>query len=173
MEISSRFTFILGGAESRPNKQAFVAITLFPVFLTLSIWLKKKNFYPWCLVTMFHISLNSIIHTWNCYLHISQQCKDSNNTITDGGSTSTRSRLERVSWTKFLRKLMKLLPRIFETPAHHWDQKLPKFPHRNPLKTSCLSENVMKECEKVLIQPFHWMRFRRGLRCGHFATSAD
>ena len=45
---------------------------------------------------------------------------------------------------------MKLLPHVFETPIHLWDQKIH---HSNPLKTGSLSENVMKEDERVLFQP--------------------
>ena len=53
---------------------------------------------------------------------------------------------------KFLQKLLKLLPHTFETPMHLWDQKIH---HRNPLKNGSLSENVMKEGERVLFQSFH------------------
>ena len=56
---------------------------------------------------------------------------------------------------KFLQKLLKLLPHTFEIPMHLWDQKPQKFHHRNPLKNGSLSENVMKEGERVLFQPFH------------------
>ena len=54
---------------------------------------------------------------------------------------------------KSLGKLLKLLPHVFETQMHLWDQKFQKFQHRNPLKTGSLSENVMKEGERVLFQP--------------------
>ena len=53
---------------------------------------------------------------------------------------------------KSLAKLLKLLPHVFETPMHLWDQKTQD---RNPLKNGSLSENVMKEGERVLFQPFH------------------
>ena len=43
----------------------------------------------------------------------------------------------------------------FLTPMHLWDQKFQKFQHRNPLKNGSLSENVMKEGERVLFQPLH------------------
>ena len=49
--------------------------------------------------------------------------------------------------------LRKILPHVFETPMHLWDQKDPRDPHRNPLKNGSLSENVMKEGERVLFQP--------------------
>ena len=95
----------------------------------------------------------------------------------------TRSRFERVwksglhkvSWqiVNFLGKLMKLLPHTFETPTHPWNQKLQKIHHRNLLKNGSLSKNVVKECERVLFQPLHCKRYRRGWRCGHSATWAD
>jgi len=44
---------------------------------------------------------------------------------------------------------------------------------RNRLKNGSLSENVMKEGERVLFQPLHQKSNRRGLPCGHFATSTD
>ena len=56
---------------------------------------------------------------------------------------------------KFLQKLTKLLPHVFETPMHLWDQQLQEFHHRNPLKNGSISENVMKEAERVLFQPLH------------------
>ena len=55
---------------------------------------------------------------------------------------------------KSLAKLLKLLPHVFETPMHLWDQKSQKIQHRNPLKNGSLSENAMKEDERVLFQPF-------------------
>ena len=45
--------------------------------------------------------------------------------------------------------------------------------HRNPLKKGSLSENAMKEDERVLFQPFHAKGNRRGLRWEDFETSAD
>ena len=96
---------------------------------------------------------------------------------------ATRSRFERewksglhkVSWQiiNFLGKLLKLLPHTFKIPLHLWDRWDQKVHHRNPLKNGSLSENVMKEGERVLFQPLHWKSNRRGLRCGHFATSTD
>ena len=96
---------------------------------------------------------------------------------------ATRSRFER-EWksglhkvssqiANFLRKLMKLLPHTFETPMHPWNQKIQKIHHRNLLKNGSLSENVVNECERVLFQPLHWKVYRRGWRCGNFATWAD
>ena len=38
------------------------------------------------------------------------------------------------------------------------------YAHRNPLKKGSVSENVMKEGERVLFQPFHAERYRRRLR---------
>ena len=84
---------------------------------------------------------------------------------------ATRSGFERV-WksglhkisseiAKFLQKLLKLLPHTFETPMHPWNQKPQNSHHRNPLKNGSFSENVVKECERVLFQPLH------------FATLAD
>ena len=56
---------------------------------------------------------------------------------------------------------------------HLWDQSAQRARHRNPLKNGSLSENVMKEGERVLFQPLHWKINRRGLRCGQFETSTD
>ena len=56
---------------------------------------------------------------------------------------------------KFLQKLLKLLPHTFETPMHPWNQKIQKIHHGNPLKNGSLSENVMKEGERVPFQPLH------------------
>ena len=56
---------------------------------------------------------------------------------------------------KFLQKLLKLLPHTFETPMHLCDQKNQKLHHKNPLKSGSLSENVMKEGERVPFQPLH------------------
>ena len=68
----------------------------------------------------------------------------------------------------------KLLPHVFETPTHLWNQKFQKFQYRDPLKTGCLSGyNQMKEGERVLFQPLPLKRYRRGLHCGHFAISTD
>ena len=46
-----------------------------------------------------------------------------------------------------------------------WDQK---FQLRNPLKINSLSENEMKEGERVLFQPFNCKGGCRGFRCGDF-----
>ena len=56
---------------------------------------------------------------------------------------------------------------------HLWDKKHQKHRHGNPLKTGSLSENLMKEGERAPFQPRNGKRYRRGLRCGHFDTSAD
>ena len=74
---------------------------------------------------------------------------------------------------KFLQKLLQLLPHFFETPMHLWDQRDQIARHRNPLKNGSLSENVMKEGERVLFQSLHRKSNPRGMRCGHFATSID
>ena len=44
---------------------------------------------------------------------------------------------------------------LVDTLMHLWDQKFQKFQHRNPLNNGSLSENVMKECERVPFQPLH------------------
>ena len=44
---------------------------------------------------------------------------------------------------------MKLFAYCLDTQIHLWDQKIQ---HRNPLKKGSLSENVMKEDERVLFQ---------------------
>ena len=51
--------------------------------------------------------------------------------------------------------------------------KRPKRPTQEPPQKSSLSENAMKEDERVLFQPFHAKGNRRGLRCEDFETSAD
>ena len=56
---------------------------------------------------------------------------------------------------KFLQKLLQLVPQYSETPMHIWDQRDQKVHRRNPLKNGSLSENVMKEGERVLFQPLH------------------
>ena len=90
------------------------------------------------------------------------------------------SRFERVGSQNFNGKWSNWLPveffffhHLFDTPMHLWNKKTQKYQHRNPLKNGSLSENVMKEGERVLFQHFHWKRYRRVLRCGHFATLAD
>ena len=90
------------------------------------------------------------------------------------------SRFERVGsqnfngkWSNWLPVKIFFLRHLVDTLMHLWDQKSPKSPHRNPLKNGSLSENVMKEGERALFQPWDWKRYRRGLRCGHFATSTD
>ena len=65
---------------------------------------------------------------------------------------------------------MKLFPHCLDTQIHLWDQK---SQHRNALKKDSLSENEMKEDERVLFQPFHAKGNRRGLRWEDFETSAD
>ena len=67
------------------------------------------------------------------------------------------SRFERVGflqskgkWSNWLPFEKFLFPHLFETRRHPWDQKSPKSPNRNPLKNGSLSENVMKEGERVL-----------------------
>ena len=89
-------------------------------------------------------------------------------------------RFERVGCTKFLEKSPNgllfekfLLPHVFLTPMHFWDQKFQNFQHRNPVKNGSLSENATKEGERVLFQPLNWKRNRRGLRWGHFDTSTE
>ena len=52
-------------------------------------------------------------------------------------------------------------------------QKLPTLPTQEPLKKGSLSENAMKEDERVLFQPSQSKGNRRGLRCEDFETSAD
>ena len=69
--------------------------------------------------------------------------------------------------------LMKLFAHWLDTQIHLWDQKIPKIPHRNPLKKGSLSENAMKEDERVLFQPFHAKGDLRGLHwdlCGPSCT---
>ena len=48
-----------------------------------------------------------------------------------------------------------LFPHLFDTQMHLWDQSAQIARHRNPLKNGSLSENVMKEGERVLFQPLH------------------
>ena len=48
--------------------------------------------------------------------------------------------------------LLKLFAHCLDTQIHLRDQK---SQHKNPLKNASLSENVMKEDERVLFQPFH------------------
>ena len=50
-------------------------------------------------------------------------------------------------------------PHIHDTQMQPWNQK---SPHRNPIKNGSLSENVMKEDERILFQPFHFKRYCRG-----------
>ena len=68
---------------------------------------------------------------------------------------------------------MILFAHCLDTKIHLWDQRDPRDPHRNPLKKGSLSENAMKEDERVLFQPFHAKGNRRGLRWEDFETSAD
>ena len=72
------------------------------------------------------------------------------------------SRFERVGSQNFNGKWSNWLPveifffrHLVDTLMHLWDQKSQKIQHRNPLKNGSLSENVMKEGERVLFQPFH------------------
>ena len=72
------------------------------------------------------------------------------------------SRFERVGLQSFNGKWSNWLPvetfflrHLVDTLMHLWDKKSPKSPHRNPLKSGSLSENVMKEGERVLFSPFH------------------
>jgi len=51
--------------------------------------------------------------------------------------------------------------------------KNPKNPKQEPPQKGSLSENAMKEDERVLFQPFHAKGNRRGLRWEDFETSAD
>ena len=86
-----------------------------------------------------------------------------------------RSRKKSHAWqiaTK-RRNLMKLFAHWLDTQIQLWDQKIQKIQHRNPLKKGSLSENAMKEDERVLFQPFHAKGNRRGLRWEDFETSAD
>ena len=48
-----------------------------------------------------------------------------------------------------------LFPHLFDTQMPLWDQRAQKAHHRDPLKNGSLSENVMKEGERVLFQPLH------------------
>ena len=72
------------------------------------------------------------------------------------------SRLERVGSQNFNGKWSNWLPveifffhHLFDTLMHLRDQRAQKARHRNPLKNGSLSENVMKEGERVLFQPPH------------------
>ena len=51
--------------------------------------------------------------------------------------------------------------------VHFWDLWDPHDPCNNNQNKGSLSENVTKDGERVLFQPFHRKRNRRGLRCGH------
>ena len=51
--------------------------------------------------------------------------------------------------------LLKLFAHWLDTQIHLWDQKIPKIPHRNPLKKGSLSENATKMHENALFQPCH------------------
>ena len=53
---------------------------------------------------------------------------------------------------KFLQKLLKLLPHVFDTQMHLWDQKSQKSHHKNNQNKSPLSENGLKEGDRVLFQ---------------------
>ena len=72
------------------------------------------------------------------------------------------SRFEREGSQNFNGKWSNWLPveiffshHLFVTPMHLWDQSAQIARHRNPLKNGSLSENVMKEGERVLFQPLH------------------
>ena len=86
-----------------------------------------------------------------------------------------KSRLTNVKgkWSNWLPFKKFLFPHLCKTPGHLWDQSAQIARHRNPLKNGSLSENVMKEGERVPFQPLHWRRYRREWHCGHFATWAD
>ena len=71
------------------------------------------------------------------------------------------------------RMLTKLFAHVLDTQIQLLGKNFPHFPHRNPLKKGSLSENAMKEDERVLFQPFHAKGNRRGLRWEDFETSAD
>ena len=71
-----------------------------------------------------------------------------------------RSRFERVGSQKLkangqIGLPLRNFPHFFDTQMHLWDQKAQKARHRDPLKKGSLSENVMKEGERVLFQPLH------------------
>ena len=53
---------------------------------------------------------------------------------------------------KSLGKLLKLLPHVFDTQMHLWDQKSQKSHHKNNQNKSPLSENGLKEGDRVLFQ---------------------
>ena len=54
---------------------------------------------------------------------------------------------------KFLQKLLKFFPGVSNTPMHLWDKNLQKFQSNKNQNKGSLSENVMKEDERVLIHP--------------------
>ena len=58
-------------------------------------------------------------------------------------------------WSNWLPFEKILFPHLFDTPMHIWDQSAQIARHRNPLKNGSISENVIKEDERVLFQPFH------------------
>ena len=58
-------------------------------------------------------------------------------------------------WSNWLPVEIFFSHHLFVTPMHLWDQSAQIARHRNPLKNGSLSENVMKEGEKVLFQPLH------------------
>ena len=60
---------------------------------------------------------------------------------------------------------------MFLTPKYSFGTK--KANTGTPAKKDSLSENVMKEDERVLFQSFHSKRYRRGWRYDDFETSAD
>ena len=68
-----------------------------------------------------------------------------------------KSRLTKVKgkWSNWLAFKKCLFPHFFDTQMHLWDQRVPKIPHRNPLKKGSLSENAMKMHENAHFQPCH------------------
>ena len=56
-------------------------------------------------------------------------------------------------WSNWLPFEKFLFPHFFDTQMHHWEQQLQEFQHRNLFKNGSLSENVVKEGERVLFQP--------------------
>ena len=78
------------------------------------------------------------------------------------------SRFERVASRnlirnrQFFKKLPKLFIHVFETPMHLWDQNVQKVQRRNSQNKGSLSENTMKDDERVLFHPPGQQRYCRG-----------
>jgi len=54
---------------------------------------------------------------------------------------------------KFLQKLLIFFPGFSETPMHLWDKNVQKIQRNNNQNKRPLSENEMKEDERVLFHP--------------------